>query len=873
MKFWTRDRLLGLVLVFTGALLSGPVVGLWVLDEPEVENRKVLWLIAALRLFLVVLGLLLCWRWRLPGQRQTALTVAFLLPLSGALYGRALIYSGIEATWRIPAAEALLLCDELEPDLQAAARALMELRLPTKLLGLRAQPQLFGPSLDTSVEQALGCSWQVIETMPGTEVRAFDPAAILGRLLDDVACFHNVRATFVDGRFLDPSEREWDGQARVSLELRTKDGRFRVVAGNLWFRYRREQAGNWRLVGLPRVALRQAETDQPWFEQATSQWVPSLETLGWSEQSPYEALILQADRSGSDVDVPMYLGLKRKPTIVAADIDLDGLDDLFVSRRTGGSFWLKNVGGGFRRGDQEAGLDLPEFYGACVFADLDNDGDRDLVLGGARSLLLLANEQGKFRPGSVLPALRDVSNIIPTDADRDGRLDLIVFSFSQPKCLLLHNLGQKFEVTGSNPTPFYALAGVCADMDGDGHQDLVVPALERSPLFYSTGAGGFNPLGGGVEQKLLNPRGASVADYDGDGRLDLLVTNTTLNRRAFAHAPYSTQCLRGNRLYRNTADGFRAVDGPWLEEVDYGSGGQFVDLNSDGRQDIFFPAGLYTAPGKSRGPLGRTRRGLEENHAFAQTEDGRFLSVSGLSGLNSVADGRGCAISDLDADGRPDLAVVSLNRPSLALYRNQTRGASWLSLRLQGGATPGDRRSWSNRDAVGAVLTVEQGKRRQTSQVTVGNGFGGQNSFVQTLALANGPVRLTVRWPSGRVQRFDQVAAGHHYDLSERTGRLEVRTLAASRPEERPLVLGHTDKPLQLWLLRAAAESPLPSLELVGPKNPRFEKVRFEQLCQKFGAAPATSALLGDDQGHLLAVFTHPPALSEILWHAPMGKP
>lgn len=147
----------------------------------------------------------------------------------------------------------------------------------------------------------------------------------------------------------------------------------------------------------------------------------------------------------------------------------------------------------------------------------------------------------------------------------------------------------------------------------------------------------------------------------------------------------------------------------------------------------------------------------------------RFSDVAMAAGADTIKDGRGMATADFDNDG--DLDIVINNNPSdsglaerarATLLRNNVGATrNWLAIELRG---DGKR---SNRDAVGAQVTVEVGGEKQLRLVTAGSGFASQHSARLYFGLGDRDQvsAVTVRWPSGRVERFEQVggqAIGAH---------------------------------------------------------------------------------------------------------------
>ena len=207
--------------------------------------------------------------------------------------------------------------------------------------------------------------------------------------------------------------------------------------------------------------------------------------------------------------------------------------------------------------------------------------------------------------------------------------------------------------------------------------------------------------------------------------------------------------------------------------------------DSELADDVRHDNKLWTAPfenwQKSQDPLKRSvvsavsrerqrarlpHSGSERNHLFLNRQGQQFLDVSGLSGLDSAADGRAFAIWDFDRDGRLDVAVVNSNAPWLNIFRNQSTevGGShrFIAVRFVGGnqhRKPS--RQFSARDGYGAKVLVEAGPLKLLREHRCGEGLAAQNSATMLLGIGPATVakRVTVRWPSGKEQTIESVEA------------------------------------------------------------------------------------------------------------------
>ncbi len=165
---------------------------------------------------------------------------------------------------------------------------------------------------------------------------------------------------------------------------------------------------------------------------------------------------------------------------------------------------------------------------------------------------------------------------------------------------------------------------------------------------------------------------------------------------------------------------------------------------------------------------GVSQSGHERNHLFLATA-GRFTDVAGVSGADSIADGRAVALLDYDRDGWQDLALVNANAPKLELYRNQMvrlydgSPPGFVAVRFEGGNRSARPSKLSNRDGYGAVVTVElEDGVRLVREHRAGEGMATQNSATMLIGLGRAKAvgELAVRWPSGAQTKVENVASG-----------------------------------------------------------------------------------------------------------------
>ena len=413
-----------------------------------------------------------------------------------------------------------------------------------------------------------------------------------------------------------------------------------------------------------------------------------------------------------------------------ADYNNDGYLDLYITR--GGwsgaaenTLYHNNGDGTFTDVTHAAGVADPQSSFCAAWADYDNDGHLDLyiadgVIGdGAANVLYHNNGDGTFTNTAELAGVADTGNSLGTawgDYDKDGYIDLHVVNFGQSNVLYRNNGDGTFTdvtpTTGMNLPVTDAFVTFFLDVDNDADLDIFI-----------SNSGSFRAF---IEGQI---RGA--APHDGDRQV----------------------------LYRNNGDGtFTDVTRESGLYHAFGAmGANFGDIDSDGYVDIYLATG---AP-----QMGR----LERDALFRNNGDGTFTDATFALGLGNIGKGHGVTFGDVDTDGDVDIyvpvggAFIGDQWHNL-FYQNTGTGNNWLNLRLVGGK--------SNRDGIGAKVTLHVGDSVIYREVSGGCGFGSTNSLPLEIGLKAWTKVdvLEIVWPSGQVDTHRNLSVNQRLVVTEGEG-------------------------------------------------------------------------------------------------------
>jgi len=438
-----------------------------------------------------------------------------------------------------------------------------------------------------------------------------------------------------------------------------------------------------------------------------------------------------------------------------------------------------------------------------------------------------------------------------------------------PANFLLHNEGNasfsdRTDAAGLNvENDRYSFACAWGDLNGDGSPDLYVANdFGRSNLYRNNGDGTFAAVSNeaGVEDAGAG-MSASWFDFDNDGNQDIYVANMwsaagqRVSEQKIFHEgdPEDIRALyrrhaRGNSLYRSQGNGkFQNMsDQAGVEMGRWAWSSDAWDFDHDGYPDLYIANGYISGSDPSdvssffwrqvvghsppnSNPSSRYEQGWsainelvrsdsswagpERNVFYANNRDGTFSEVSGAASLDFLDDSRSFVLADLDHDGRLEVILKNRNAPQLRVLHNAMKDIGHaIAIRLRG--------QKSNRDAIGAAVTVEAGAHRQTKYLQAGSGFLSQHTKELFFGVGKieGAIRATVRWPSGLRQSFENLPMGSRIEILEGSDKLLAKPFAVSPPSYSRAGAPSKPEPLpsavETWLIEplSAPEFSLPDL-------------------------------------------------------------
>ena len=471
-----------------------------------------------------------------------------------------------------------------------------------------------------------------------------------------------------------------------------------------------------------------------------------------------------------------------------ADYDNDGDLDLYIvnssTKHDAGTgnprnaLYQNNGNSTFTDVTNEAGVGNPVWGMGAAFADYDNDGDLDLYVANYKANAFFRNEgSGSFiKFSSKAGSIGHVgfgSAVAWGDYDNDGYLDLYVANYldygklprgdevffpydwyGQSNVLLLNKGDGGFiDVTESARVGggFHLTLGASfADYDSDGDLDIYLANDTNQNILYRNNSDGTFTNTNGTDERshtgdTRGGMGITWGDYDNDGDLDLFVTNWL---------------DENNVLYRNNSDGtFTDVSAQsGIFESGLGKtcwGTEFFDYDNDGDLDLFIVCG-HIDPATWESP--------SQSDIFLENNgNGTFTDISESVGIRSVPNGtgRGLAVGDYDNDGDLDLLVVNCGEGVVLFQNDGGNHNNWLKILVIGRT--------SNRNGIGARIELTAGKSRQIREVISGSSYLSQSSLEIEFGLGKASVvdQIRILWPSGSKQTLTDINVNQKLVVTE----------------------------------------------------------------------------------------------------------
>ena len=449
---------------------------------------------------------------------------------------------------------------------------------------------------------------------------------------------------------------------------------------------------------------------------------------------------------GTFIDVTERSGIRHREYgmgACAGDVDGDGHADIYITN-DGPNVLYRNRGDGtFVDVTAGARVGEPRWSASCAFADLDRDGDLDLwIVNYVNADRVRSPFCGDARAGVRFYCHPLRYDPLPNTVYRNdgGGVFTDVSTASGVGALRANGLGV-----------------VITDYDNDGLPDVFV-ANDTMPnfLFRNTGnlrfveTGLASGIAVGADGKARAGMGIDTGDYDGDGRLDMVITNLDFEMHTVHRG-----LERGLFAYSTIESG---IGYPTLPFVGFGVA--FLDFDNDAQLDIAIANGhiLDNAPQYRAGSIYAQRKLLFRNGAMH-----RFIEVGRMAGPAFAAArvGRGLATGDIDNDGDLDLLVTNNGQAAELLRNDGGNRANALVVRLRG--------TGGNTDAIGARVRVTSGSRTQMRDIKAGTSYLSQNDLRAHFGLGTAITaeRVEVQWPSGRTESVANVPANQIIDVAE----------------------------------------------------------------------------------------------------------
>ncbi len=482
--------------------------------------------------------------------------------------------------------------------------------------------------------------------------------------------------------------------------------------------------------------------------------VQSAPLPGSDKTGPFLSALYHNNHDGTFTDVTRGSGLDVQMYGMGAavgDFDNDGRPDLYITSLNGNHLYHNEGNGKFRDVTKGAGVASKDFSTSAAWLDYDNDGKLDLFVCRYMDYEVATNPRCKDERGR--PAYCSPS------------------VYKRTHCALFRNRGDgTFEnVTVKSGIGKYigrSVGVTTADFNGDSRVDIFV-TNDMSPnyLLINQGNGTFRDdaamsgVAYGENGVAYAGMGTDCGDIRNDGRMGLVVTN-------FEHEPVTVYSNDGSGLFRDESgiSGVSEATKPFLKW-----GCKLVDLDLDGHADLFIVNGhVDDHEDERKKPLGYA----QPSQVLLNHGNGTFSDISKSCGRfferKQVA--RAVAFGDFNNDGAIDALIGVNNGPAVLLRNDSPRRNNWVRIALEGSARPGH--MGCNRDALGARIRVTAGSLPQTQVVRSGSSYLADHDRRALFGLGiQKEAAVEIRWPCGAVETRS-AKAGETVTVSEQGCRL-----------------------------------------------------------------------------------------------------
>lgn len=502
-------------------------------------------------------------------------------------------------------------------------------------------------------------------TFPSKTIKPLAP------LLDDLNIVDYCKLYFVSGAFTDQSRQTYRSQNGLEGLAQAKDGSWRVLKGSyqlLW--HRQPSAGekepaSWKIAGWTWDHAKIYEMPHRVFAEVLDRAIDDPQLLDRLRNSEQDRILVDAATNKNFVPPTPYFDrytFDRHPGSAVVDVDQDGFDDLYIMDQ-----WTKNVllrnkrDGTFENVAAERGLDIKGYSTSAIFADFDNDGDDDAVIG--RSLersLYLVNENGRFVDRGAelvsMPLPYLVSSVSAADYNGDGLLDLYFSTYAsdtidREDIWLVDERDQHPEMPANALLAKFLPRPQAEKLYGLHQGQHMFKARVGPPNVLLVNRGGRFELSPAAPMLEVwrNSYQSTWSDFDQDGDPDLYVAND----------------FSANNLFRNDGgDRFTDVtESSKTADIGFGMGASWGDYDNDGKQDLYV-SNMYSKAGRRitsqlEGMVDNSFQLMSRGNSLFKNCDDCFEKVSGEDdGTQQVEVGGwawGGQFLDIDNDGYLDI--------------------------------------------------------------------------------------------------------------------------------------------------------------------------------------------------------------------------